>query len=185
MGTVILVILVVIVAFCVMIYNSLIKLRNKVEEGWSDIDTQLKRRYDLIPNLVETVKGYAAHESQTFEKITQARSMALNAKSVQEKEQAENLLTGALKTIFALAENYPDLKANQNFLDLQRTLTEIEEHIQMSRRYYNGTVRDYNTKLEVFPNNFFAGIFKFVKREFFQAQEEEKANVKVDFAPKQ
>ncbi len=179
------VILVVIVAFCVMIYNSLIKLRNKVEEGWSDIDTQLKRRYDLIPNLVETVKGYAAHESQTFEKITQARSMALNAKSVQEKEQAENLLTGALKTIFALAENYPDLKANQNFLDLQRTLTEIEEHIQMSRRYYNGTVRDYNTKLEVFPNNFFAGIFKFVKREFFQAQEEEKANVKVDFAPKQ
>ena len=171
----------VLVVLVVGVYNSLIRLRNKCKEAWSDIDTQLKRRYDLIPNLVETVKGYAKHEAQTFEKVTAARTAAMGAKSVQEKEQAENMLTGALKTIFALAENYPELKANTNFAELQKTLTEIEEHIQLSRRYYNATVRDFNTKIEVFPNNLLAGPFGFKKKEFFQADEEEKKNVKVDF----
>lgn len=166
------------------LYNSLVRLKNKCQEAWSDIDTQLKRRYDLIPNLVETVKGYASHEQDTLEKVIQARNTAMNAKSLPEKEQAENAITGALKTIFALAENYPDLKANQNFLDLQNTLTEIEEHIQLSRRYYNATVRDFNTKIEVFPNNLIAGPFGFQKREFFEVDgEEERKNVKVDFTP--
>ena len=166
------------------LYNSLIRLKNKCQEAWSDIDTQLKRRYDLIPNLVETVKGYAKHEEGTLEKVVQARNAAMNAKTLPEKEQAENMITGALKTIFALAENYPDLKANQNFLELQNTLTEIEEHIQLSRRYYNATVRDFNTKIEVFPNNLIAGPFGFQKREFFEVDgEEERKNVKVDFTP--
>ncbi len=166
------------------LYNSLVRLKNKCQEAWSDIDTQLKRRYDLIPNLVETVKGYAKHEEGTLEKVVQARNAAMNAKTLPEKEQAENMITGALKTIFALAENYPDLKANQNFLELQNTLTEIEEHIQLSRRYYNATVRDFNTKIEVFPNNLIAGPFGFQKREFFEVDgEEERKNVKVDFTP--
>lgn len=163
------------------LYNSLVRLKNKVEEAWADIDTQLKRRYDLIPNLVETVKGYAQHEAGTLEKVVEARNAAMNAKSIQEKEQAENMLTGALKTIFALAEQYPDLKANQNFMELQTTLKEIEEHIQMSRRYYNGTVRDFNTKIEVFPNNLLAKPLGFSQKEFFEASEEEKGNVKVSF----
>jgi len=163
------------------VYNSLITLKNKCEEGWSDIDTQLKRRYDLIPNLVETVKGYAKHEASTFENVTKARTMAMSATSMQDKEQAENMLTGALKSIFALAENYPELKANENFLNLQTTLKEIEEHIQMSRRYYNATVRDLNTKIEIFPNNLVANVFNFKKRDFFQADEKEKENVKVTF----
>ena len=163
------------------IYNSLIKLRNKCKEAWADIDTQLKRRYDLIPNLVETVKGYASHESQTLEKVVQARTMAMGAKTVKEKEQAENMLTGALKTIFALSENYPELKANQNFLSLQTTLTEIEQHIQLSRRYYNATTRDFNTRIEIFPNNIVAGMFGFKLREFFQIGDDEKQNVKVSF----
>lgn len=176
-----LLILAVLVVFVVGIYNGLIRLKNKCEEGWADIDTQLKRRYDLIPNLVETVKGYAGHEAQTLEKVIQARNTALNAKTVQEKEQAENIISGALKTIFALSENYPDLKANQNFMDLQKTLTEIEEHIQLSRRYYNATVRDFNTKIEVFPNNLLANPLGFAKKEFFMATDEEKQNVKVSF----
>ncbi len=177
-----LLIIAVLVVLVIGIYNSLITLRNKCEEAWSDIDTQLKRRYDLIPNLVETVKGYASHEAKTLDSVVEARSKAMNAQGVQEKEQAENMLTGALKSIFALAENYPDLKANQNFLNLQNTLREIEEHIQLSRRYYNATVRDFNTKLETFPNNMIAGPFGFKKREFFQANEQEKENVKVDFS---
>jgi LemA protein len=183
MGVLIIVILVVAVlaVLVIGIYNSLIKLRNKCEEGWSDIDTQLKRRYDLIPNLVETVKGYASHEKETLEKVTKARTAAMSAQTVHDKEAAENMLAGALKTIFALAERYPDLKANQNFLDLQKTLTEIEEHIQLSRRYYNATVRDFNTKIQVFPNNIVAGMFGFKEREFFQISEEEKENVKVSF----
>lgn len=173
--------LALLVVFVVAIYNGLIRLRNKCEEGWADIDTQLKRRYDLIPNLVETVKGYASHEAGTLEKVTQARTAAMNAKSVQEKEQAENMLTGALKSIFALAEQYPDLKANQNFLDLQKTLTEVEEHIQLSRRYYNATVRDFNTKIQVFPNNIIARPLGFSEKEFFQVSDEEKKNIKVSF----
>lgn len=171
----------VILVLIVAVYNGLIKLKNKCNEAWADIDTQLKRRYDLIPNLIETVKGYASHEAGTLEKVVQARASAMQAQSVQEKENAENMLSSALKTIFALAENYPDLKANQNFLDLQKTLTEIEEHIQMSRRYYNATVRDFNTKIEVFPNNLIAGPLGFKAREFFQATDEEKQNVKVAF----
>lgn len=185
MPTIIIVILAVVLVVAVSIYNSLIKLKNKCNEAWADIDTQLKRRYDLIPNLVETVKGYASHEAGTLEKVTQARNLAMQAQNVHDKEQAENMLTGALKTIFALAENYPDLKANQNFLDLQKTLTDIEEHIQLSRRYYNATVRDFNTKLEVFPNNLFAKIFNFSVKEFFQANDDEKNNVKVNFTQQQ
>ncbi len=177
-----LLVLALLVVFVVAVYNGLIRLKNKCEEGWADIDTQLKRRYDLIPNLVETVKGYASHESSTLEKVVEARTAAMAAKSFEEKEKAENVLTGALKTIFALAEQYPDLKANQNFLDLQKTLAEIEEHIQLSRRYYNATVRDFNTKIEVFPNNLIAGPLGFSKKEFFEAAEEEKKNIKVDFS---
>ncbi len=176
-----LLVLAVIAVLVVGVYNGVITLKNKCNEAWADIETQLKRRYDLIPNLVETVKGYAGHEAQTLEKVIQARNMALNAKTIQEKEQAENGISGALKTIFALSENYPELKANQNFLDLQKTLTEIEEHIQLSRRYYNATVRDLNTKIEVFPNNLLAGPLGLSKKEFFQAGDEEKQNVKVDF----
>jgi LemA protein len=164
------------------IYNSIITLKNKCDEAWSDIDTQLKRRYDLIPNLVETVKGYAAHESQTLENVIKARNMAMQAGTVQEKENAENMITGALKSLFALSESYPELKANENFMNLQSTLKEIEEHIQLSRRYYNATARDFNIKIEVFPNNIFANMFGFKKRDFFQINADEKENVKVSFA---
>lgn len=167
------------------IYNSLVAMRNKVEESFSDIDTQLKRRFDLIPNIIETVKGYASHEKETFEKVTEARNMGMNAQTVKDKEAADNMLTGALKSIFALAEAYPDLKANQNFMQLQNTLKEIEETIQMSRRYYNATVRDLNTKIESFPSNIVANMFKFEKKDFFELEnEEERQNVKVDFSQK-
>ena len=176
-----LLILALLLVFVVGIYNSLIKLKNKCDEAWADIDTQLKRRYDLIPNLVETVKGYAGHEAQTLEKVVSARSQAMQAQGVHEKEVAENMITEALKSIFALSESYPDLKANQNFLDLQQNLSEVEEHLQMSRRYYNGTVRDFNIKLQVFPNNLVAGMLGFKSREFFQATDTEKENVKVSF----
>jgi LemA protein len=179
---VILALAVVIAFFAIAVYNSLIVLRNKVDEGWSDIDTQLKRRYDLIPNMVETVKGYAKHESKVFEEVTKARSAAMQANTPDEKAKAENMLSATLKSLFAVAENYPELKANQNFLELQSTLKEIEEHIQMSRRYYNGTVRDYNTKLQVFPNNLVAGMLGFKKREYFEIEDEERKNVKVSFA---
>lgn len=174
-------IIAVLAIFVVQVYNSLIQLKNKVDEGWADIDTQLKRRYDLIPNMVETVKGYAKHESKTLEAVIQARNIAMNANTPEEKVQAENALTGTLKTLFAVAESYPDLKANQNFLDLQATLKEIEEKLQLSRRYYNATVRDFNTKIEIFPNNIVAGMFKFDRRKFFEIAEEQKENVKVSF----
>lgn len=167
------------------IYNSLVRLKIKVDEGWADIDTQLKRRYDLIPNMVETVKGYASHESKTLEEVTKARNMAMGAGTPEARAQAENMLTGALKTLFAVAENYPDLKANQNFMELQGTLKEIEENIQLSRRYYNATVRDFNTKTEVFPSNMVAGIFGFKRREFFEIERpEERETVKVSFEEK-
>ncbi|MBD3270502.1 LemA family protein [Candidatus Peregrinibacteria bacterium] len=168
------------------IYNNLIRLKNKVDEGWADIDTQLKRRYDLIPNMVETVKGYAKHEKSTFEEVTKARNMAINASTTEEQVQAENMLTGALKSLFAVAENYPELKADQNFLDLQATLREVEEKLQLSRRYYNATVRDFNTKIEIFPNNLIAGIFNFARRDFFEIENpEERENVKVSFSEKE
>ncbi len=185
MDTTLLIILIAVVVIggaAIGIFNSLVTLKNKVDEGWADIDTQLKRRYDLIPNMVETVKGYAKHEKGTFEAVTKARNMAMSATTPDQKAQAENMLSGTLKSLFALAENYPELKANQNFLDLQQTLKEIEEHIQLSRRYYNATVRDFNTKIEVFPNNLLAGMFGFSKRQFFEIEKaEERENVKVSF----
>lgn len=162
-------------------YNGLIRLKNRVDEAWSDIDVQLKRRYDLIPNLISTVKGYAAHERELFEKVTEARTKAMGANTPAAKEQAENALSGTLKTLFAVAENYPELKANQNFLELQRELTDTEDKIQASRRFYNGNVRDFNTKMEVFPGNIIAGMLNFQKREFFEADASEKEPVKVAF----
>jgi LemA protein len=176
------VLLVVLALAAIALYNGLVQLKVLVDEAWSGIDVQLKRRYDLIPNLVETVKGYASHEKETFEKIAELRSASMNAKGIEEKGQLENQLSGALKTLFAVAENYPELKANQNFLDLQSQLSLIETEIQGARRYYNGTVRDFNTKILVFPNNLVAGILGFKAREFFAAEEEAKANVKVDFS---
>lgn len=164
------------------LYNGLIQLKVLVDEAWSGIDVQLKRRYDLIPNIVETVKGYASHEKETFERVTQLRSSAMNATSIEEKGKIEAELTSTLKTLFAVAESYPELKANENFKELQNSLTEIEEEIQGARRYYNGTVRDYNTKIMVFPNNIFAGMLGFKSREFFAAEEAAKENVKVDFS---
>jgi LemA protein len=163
------------------VYNSLIKLRNRTDEAWSDIDVQLKRRYDLIPNLVNTVKGYASHESATFEKVTKARTEAMSAQGAAAKGKAENMLSESLKSIFALAEAYPELKANQNFLKLQDELSDTENKIQASRRFYNGNARDFNIKIQVFPNNIVAGMLGFKKYEFFQATEGERENVKVEF----
>jgi LemA protein len=179
---IILAVVVVVVAFIIAVYNSLISLKNKTEEAWADIDVQLKRRYDLIPNLVETVKGYAKHEKGTFEKVTEYRSAAMQATTPGEKAKADNMLTETLKSLFAVAENYPDLKANQNFLDLQAQLAQVEETIQQSRRYYNGNVRDFNIKIETFPNNVFAGMLGFKKFDFFEvAEAKERENVKVEF----
>jgi len=180
-GLILIIIIAILALWAVAIYNGLIRLKNRVDEAWSDIDVQLKRRHDLIPNLINTVKGYAAHEKELFEKVTRARTQAMGAQNPADKEKAENILSGTLKSLFAVAENYPDLKANQNFLELQRELTDTEDKIQASRRFYNGNVRDFNTKIEVFPNNIFAGILHFAKREFFQADASEKENVKVQF----
>jgi LemA protein len=168
--------------FLIAIYNGLVKLKNKVEEAWSDIDVQLKRRYDLIPNLLETVKGYASHEKSAFKEVTEARSKAMQASAPADKAKAENGLAGALKSLFAVAESYPDLKANENFLDLQNQLAETEDKIQKSRRYYNGNVRDFNTKIQIFPNNLVAPMLGFKKYEFFEVENaEERKNVKVKF----
>ena len=181
-GLILIIILAAVALWIIGIYNGLITLKNRVDEAWSDIEVQLKRRYDLIPNLVNTVKGYAAHEKQVFENVTEARSRAMGAGTAEDKAKAENMLTGALKSLFAVAEAYPDLKANQNFLELQRELTDTEDKIQASRRFYNGNVRDFNIKIEVFPNNIIAGMLKFTKREFFELQEEAaKEPVKVEF----
>ncbi len=170
------------------LYNGLITLRNQVEEAWSDITVQLKRRYDLIPNLVETVKGYAKHEKSAFEDVTKARSAAMGAKSPDDKGQAENMLSGALKSLFAIAEAYPDLKANENFKGLQDELADTENKIQAARRFYNGTVRDFNTRLQVFPTNVFGRMLGFMARPFFELEAEEAAQasqpVKVDFSDK-
>lgn len=178
---IILVIVIVVIVWIIAVYNGLIRLKNRVDEAWSDIDVQLKRRYDLIPNLVNTVKGYAAHEKQVFENVTTARSRAMGAGNAADKAQAENMLTGALKSLFAVAEAYPDLKANQNFLELQRELTDTEDKIQAARRFYNGNVRDFNIKIEVFPTNIFAGMLHFTKRDFFEADGAEKEPVSVSF----
>ncbi|MBI3634563.1 MAG: LemA family protein [Candidatus Yonathbacteria bacterium] len=164
-------------------YNGFVKLVNRTKEAWADIDVQLKRRYDLIPNLVATVKGYATHESSVFEKVTEARAKAMGAGTLAEKGVAENNLAGALKSVFAISEAYPELKANQNFLALQAELSDTENKIQASRRFYNGNVRDLNTAIEVFPGNIIAKLFNFAKQEFFQLDENAVAKepVKVSF----
>ena len=174
--------IVIVIAFwLIAVYNGLIRLKNRTDEAWSDIDVQLKRRYDLIPNLISTVKGYAQHEKNLFEKVTQARTAAMGAQGPVDKSQAENMLSGTLKSLFAVAENYPDLKANENFLELQRELSDTENKIQASRRFYNGNVRDFNIKIEVFPNNLVAGMLNFTKRDFFEIEGEEKEPVKAEF----
>jgi LemA protein len=154
------------------LYNGLVRRRNTVDESWSDIDTELKRRYNLIPNLVETVKGYASHEKDTLERVIKARNAAVaSTGSPEEQAKNENMLTGALRQLFAVAEAYPDLKANTNFLDLQKELANTEDRIQRSRRFYNANVRDLNTRIEVFPSNMIAGFFGFQKREYFEIED--------------
>lgn len=180
-GWIILIAVAAIGLWAVMVYNGLITLKNRTDEAWSDIDVQLKRRYDLIPNLVETVKGYATHESGTLEKVTQARNTAMGAKTVAEHAAAENMLSQTLKSLFAVSEAYPDLKANTNFLHLQQELTDTEDKIQASRRFYNGNVRDFNTKLQVFPTNLIGGMLGFTKRDFFEIAEGERVNPQVKF----
>ena len=178
---IILVIIVIAVLWVVVSFNGLVTLKNRAKEAWSDIAVQLKRRYDLIPSLVETVKGYAAHERELFEKVTQARANAMNAQGMQAKGEAENMLSGTLKSLFAVSEAYPDLKASTNFLELQRELTDTEDKIQASRRFYNTNVRDLNIKVEVFPNNILASMFGFKQMELFEITENEKASVSVKF----
>ncbi|MEK9168044.1 MAG: LemA family protein, partial [Patescibacteria group bacterium] len=165
--------IVVVVVWIIFAYNGFVKLVTRAKEAWADIDVQLKRRYDLIPNLVETVKGYAKHESSAFENVTKARAAAMGAGSVAEHGKAENMLTGALKSLFAVAEAYPDLKANTNFLELQRELSDTENKIQASRRFYNTNVRDLNISVDSFPSNLIASAFKFAKMEFFELGEGE------------
>lgn len=160
-----------IVIYVVSAYNKLVSLKIRSSEAWSDIDVQLKRRYDLIPNLIETVKGYAKHEKEAFENVTKARSEAMSATGVAEKGKAENQIESALKSIFAVAEAYPELKANENFLELQRELTDTEDKIQAARRFYNTNVRDLNISIESFPTNIIANIFKFAKKDLFELKE--------------
>ncbi|MGA3150364.1 MAG: LemA family protein [Candidatus Saccharimonadales bacterium] len=180
------VIIVIVLLFAVYLYNSLIRLKVRTDEAWSDITVQLKRRYDLIPNLVETVKGYASHEKEVFEKVAEVRTQALSATTVGEASKADNQFQGALKSLFAVAENYPQLRASENFQKLQDEVTDTEDKIQASRRFYNGAVRDLNTKIQVFPTNFFAGVMGIKNREFFGVDESEAAAVeepvKVDFS---
>jgi LemA protein len=178
---VIVVIVVVVGLFFWLGYNGLVKRRNQVDNAWSQIDVQLKRRHDLIPNLVETVKGYASHERQTLEAVTAARSNAINAQGAQAQAQAENVLTGALKSLFAVSEAYPDLKANQNFLNLQEELTSSEDRIAYARQFYNDSVLTYNTKIQQFPTVLIAGMFHFGKRDFFDAAPEDTEPVQVQF----
>jgi LemA protein len=180
---IILIIIAIIIFSGIAIYNKLIRLRNTVKSSWSDIDVQCKKRYDLVPNLVETVKGYASHEKAVFEKVTQARSMAMQATSPAEMAKAENMLRDTLKSLFAVAEAYPELKANANFMQLQSQLQELENNIEYARRYYNAVVRDYNIMIESFPSNLIASQFKFKQEEFFELEtpEVERKPVKVSF----
>jgi len=171
-----------IVIWLIAIFNGLIARKNRVDEAWADIEVQLKRRYDLIPNLMETVKGYAVHEKELFERVTQARTQAMNAKTIKEHAKSENFLSTTLKSLFAVAENYPNLKANENFLEFQRELTDTEDKIQAARRFYNTNVRDFNTKIQIFPNNLVAKWLKFAPREFFEIEEpKEKEAISVKF----
>ena len=185
MGWIILAIVVILVIAIISMYNGLVSSRVKVDNAWSQIDVQLQRRFDLIPNFVETVKGYAAHESETFEKITSLRTSWANANTVAEKADLDNQLSGALKTIMAVSENYPDLKANQNFSELSEELRKTENKISFSRQYYNDTVTMYNQKLQIFPSNIIANMFNFTPRELFTVDNAEaRKNVKVDFGKK-
>ena len=181
MGLAVLAVVVLLGFFLVAMYNSLVQLRVRSDSAWSDIDVQLKRRHDLIPNLVETVKGYAAHEKGTFENIAKFRSQAMQASSPADKAAAENQLTGALKSLFAVAENYPELKASEEFTQLQASLSQTEDSIQNSRRYYNAVVRDLNTKIQSFPTNILAGMFGFTQRQFFETTEADREPVAVKF----
>jgi LemA protein len=178
---VVLAVVVLLGIFLIAMYNSLVQLRVRTESAWSDIDVQLKRRHDLIPNLVETVKGYATHEKDTFENIAKFRSMAMQATGPVDKAAAENQLTGALKSLFAVAENYPQLQASQEFTQLQGSLNEIEDAIQNARRYYNAVVRDLNTKIQSFPTNILAGMFAFQQKQFFEAAAADREPVAVKF----
>ena len=178
---VILAVVAVVVVWIIAAFNSLVVLKNRAKEAWSDIDVQLKRRYDLIPNLVETVKGYATHERELFEKVTRARASAMSAQGAKEKAGAENMLSDTLKSLFAVSENYPDLKASTNFLELQRELSDTEDKIQAARRFYNTNVRDLSIKIETFPTNIIASSFGFKQMELFEAAGAEKEAVKVKF----
>jgi len=179
---IVLIVIAVFIFIVVGIYNSLITLRNRADNAWAQVDVQLRRRYDLIPNLVETVKGYAKHEREVFENVTEARSKAINAGTVKEQGEAENMLTGALKSLFAVVENYPDLKANQNFLMLQEELAGTEGRIAYARQFYNDTVMKLNMKQQVFPSNIIANMFNFKEKEYFEIEEAEaREPVKVEF----
>lgn len=181
-ATAIVIILVVLFGvFAMAFYNKLVRLKNKVEEAWSGIDVQLKRRYDLIPNLMETVKGYAGHEKAIFEKIAEARNQAISAGNVKDQAAAENMLSQSLKSLFAVAENYPDLKASANFRDFQQKLSDVEDEIQLARRYYNATVRENNTAVEAFPGVLIAGPMNFGKFDYFEMDYAERETPKVDF----
>jgi len=178
---IIVILVILIIGYAVITYNGLVSMRNRIENAWAQIDVQLKRRYDLIPNLVETVKGYASHERGTLEAVVQARNMAMSAQGPQEQAEAENMITGALKSVFALQEAYPDLKANENFLNLQEELTGTEGRIAYARQFYNDTVYRYNTKIQSVPSNVIANQFNFDEREYFEVDEASRGNIEVDF----
>ena len=169
------------VGWFISVYNTLVKLRNRVQNSWAQIDVQLKRRFDLVPNLVETVKGYAAHEKDVLEKVTQARSMVQGAQSLEQRQQAENMLTDTLRSLFAVAEAYPQLQANQNFMELQRELSDLEAKIAFARQFFNDTTMNYNTEIQSFPNNILAGMFNFQAMPYFQVDEVQRQAVQVKF----
>jgi LemA protein len=178
---IIVILVVLLIVYAVISYNGLVSMRNRIENAWAQIDVQLKRRYDLIPNLVETVKGYASHERETLEKVVQARNMAMAAQGPQDQAAAENMITGALRSVFALSEAYPDLKANENFLNLQEELTGTEGRIAYARQFYNDSVNSYNTKIQSVPSNLIANQFGFDERQYFEVDEASRASIEVDF----
>ncbi|MDZ4824971.1 MAG: LemA family protein [Actinomycetota bacterium] len=180
-GIIVLVVIVLAVIVFVVMYNGLVKLRNRIDNAWSQIDVQLQRRHDLIPNLVETVKGYASHERETLENVVQARNQAVQAQGPAAQAQAENVLTGALRQLFALSEAYPDLKANTNFLQLQEELTSTEDRVAYSRQFYNDTVLKYNNKIQTIPSNVIAGMFNFSEREYFEGEDQAREVPRVEF----
>ncbi|MCP3912035.1 MAG: LemA family protein [Actinomycetia bacterium] len=178
---IILVLIVIVVGWLILLYNGLVRLRNRIENAWAQIDVQLKRRYDLIPNLVETVKGYASHEKETLDAVITARTAGMSAEGAHDQAQAENMITGALKSVFALSEAYPDLKANQSFLALQEELTGTEGRIAYARQYYNDSVFSYNTKIQQFPAVLIASAMRFTEREYFEADDDSRGPVQVEF----